>query len=116
MWPRNPVHHIMSTCKKTALTDLETIFTILSSTVNSFIVAGDLNIDLFSNDSYTSTYFNLLSDFYLTQHVEGASHVTDISSTLIDHIVCSSHVFKLRSIQTCGLSNQSTDCEFRLLC
>jgi len=71
------VYRSPSTCKKTALADLEAIFTILSSTVNSFIMAGDLNINLFSDDNYSSAHLNLLSDFYLTQHVVGASHVTD---------------------------------------
>ena len=99
------VYRSPSTCKRAALADLEAIFTILSSTVNSFIMAGDLNINLLSDDSYSTAYLNLLSDFYLAQHVVGASRVTDTSSTLIDHVIGSSSISMLRSIQMTGLSD-----------
>ena len=73
--------------------------------VDSIIFVGDLNIDLFSSGGSSSRYDNLLADFYLTQHVVGASHATDTSSTLIDHIFACSHISVLRSTQTCGLSD-----------
>ena len=55
--------------------------------IDSLIFAGDLNIDLFSNGGSSSRYASLLADFYLTQHVVGASYVTDTSSTLNDYIL-----------------------------
>jgi len=67
-------------------------------------MAGDLNIDLLSDDSYSPANLNLLW-FYLTQHIVEASHVTDTSFTLIDHNISSSRISMLRSIQMTGLSD-----------
>ena len=60
---------------------------------------------MLSDGSYSVAYANLLADFYLVQHVVGPSRVAATSSTLIDHIVSSSQIPVLRSIQTCGLSD-----------
>ena len=85
------VYRSPSTCTRILLSDLEAIFTILSHAVNSLnyydCMHGDLNVDLFSNAEYSSSYFYLLADFYLSQHVMGASCVTETSSTLVDHII-----------------------------
>ena len=87
-----------STSVQRALEDLEAILTALSPHVCSIIIAGDLNVDLLSDDGHSTAYTNLLSDFYLTQHVVGPSRVTATSSTLIDHIVSSSQVPVLRYV------------------
>ena len=81
--------------------------TVLSPSVHSVVIAGDLNVDLLSGNGHSTACTNLLADFYLTQHVVGPSHMTATSSTLIDHIVSSSQVPVLRSIQTCGLSDHN---------
>ena len=53
----------------------------------------------------TTNYKNLLSDFNLVQHVVGPSRVTDISSTLIDHVVSTPAVSVLSVKQAIGLSD-----------
>ena len=53
-----------------------------------FIVTGDMNIDLLkSSDSLKKTYNDLLYTFNLTQRVEKATRTTQVSETLIDHII-----------------------------
>ena len=48
-----------STSVQRALEDLEAILTVLSPHVYSIIIAGDLNVDLLSGDSYSVAYNNL---------------------------------------------------------
>ena len=57
-----------------------------------------------SNCSSTVNYQNILSDFQLTQFVSGPSRVTELSSTLIDHILCTSSILVLDVKQAIGLS------------
>ena len=45
-----------STCIRTALDDLEAILMTLSPHVHSVVIAGDLNVDLLSHDSYSAAY------------------------------------------------------------
>ena len=77
----------------------------LLSYVNSFIIAGDVNINLLSSSCDTENYINLLSDFYLEQHVCQPTRVTETPATLIDHVIASKDIPVSSLQQPCGLSD-----------
>ena len=69
----------------------------LSLCSHHIVLAGGLNMSDFS----TRTLF----DFQLTQFVPGPSRVTELSSTLIDRILCTSSISVLDVKQTIGISD-----------
>ena len=73
--------------------------------VNSFVIVGDVNINLLSTSCDKENYSNLLSDFYLQQHVCQPTCVTENSTTLIDHVITSKDIPVSSLQQTCGLSD-----------
>ena len=89
----------------TGLEDFIQLLSMLSLSTRHIVLAGDINIDLFRESSINSKHCDILSDFGLVQLVNGPSRVTDVSATLIDHVLCSSDVSILRSVQAVGLSD-----------
>ena len=94
-----------SICVSVGLGDLCQLLSKLSLCSRHIVLAGDLNINLMNDCSATANYQNILSDFQLTQFVPGPSRVTDLSSTLIDHILCTSSISVLDVKQAIGLSD-----------
>ena len=66
-----------------------TVFTQLLSNVIDVIIDGDFNINLLDSSSIHCDYVNLYSDFHLLQQVVEPTRVTDLSATLINHILTS---------------------------
>ena len=72
---------------QSAVNNLHLVLLGLLPHVNSFIIAGDVNINLLTTSCDKENYTNLLSDFYLQQHVCHPTRVTESSATLIDHVI-----------------------------
>ena len=75
--------------------------------VKHVIIAGDFNIDLLVDSAAKNKYCDLLSDFQLIQSVSGPSRVTDVSSTLIDHILSTLDISVSFTTQATGLSDHN---------
>ena len=78
------------------------------STYSQYIIlAGDLNIDLLRQSKHHTDYIDCLTDFHLEQLITQPSRVIVclLSSTLIDHIACSSKLSVFRVLQTIGVSD-----------
>ena len=87
---------------------IEELFIFLSrlSTCSQYVIfAGDLNIDLMQSTNYQRKYIACLTDFQLVQLIAGPSRVCALSSTLIDHVVCSSSFAVTRVLQAIGVSD-----------
>lgn len=69
------------------------------------ILAGDINVNMMSDCAVSTNHLAMLNDFHLVQCVTGPSRVTDTSSTLIDHIVCTPAVLVLSVRQAIGVSD-----------
>ena len=71
------------------LTHMESMLSDLTTSWEGLlIITGDMNIDLLKpSDSLAKKYNDLLYTFNLTQHVEKATRTTQVSETLIDHII-----------------------------
>ena len=84
------------------------LFMLLSqlSTYSQYIIlAGDLNIDLLQSSKHQRAYIDCLTDFQLVQMITGPTRVCPLSSTLIDHVVCSSSLTVNRVLQAIGVSD-----------
>ena len=77
---------------KSALEDFRLVLQGQLPYVNSYIITGDVNINLLSNSCDTDNYINLLSDLYLQQHVCQPTRITETSATLIDHVIASKDI------------------------
>ena len=71
------------------LTHMESMLSDLTTSwAGLLIITGDMNIDILKpSDSLAKKYNDLLYTFNLTQHVEKATRTTQVSETLIDHII-----------------------------
>ena len=91
---------------KSALDDFRLVLQGLLPYVNSFTIAGDVNINLLSKSCDKDNYINLPSDFYLQLHVCQPTLITETSVTLIDHAIASKDIpVYINSLQLCGLSD-----------
>ena len=99
------VYRSPSNCVYSAIHDLCSIFLELSYHVKFFTIVGDFNINLLCDSNIKEEYVNLLSDFYLVQHMIEPSHETSTSASLIDHVITSKDTPVLRLLQMCGLSD-----------
>ena len=87
------------------LDDFCQVLSRLLLSVRHVILAGDVNIDLFADSAAKAAYNDLLIDFRLRQLILEPSRVTDTSSTLIDHIICTVDLPVLDIQQAVGLSD-----------
>ena len=100
------VYRSLSVSIKSALKDFRLVLQGLLPYVNSFIIiAGDVNISLLSDSCDVGNYIDLLSDFYLQQHVCQPTRITETSATLIDHVIASKDIPVFTLLQSCGLSD-----------
>jgi len=99
------VYRSSSTCVSSAIHDLRSVLLELSHHVKFFIIVDNLNINLLCDSKIKEEYVNLLSDFYLTQHMIEPTRKTSTSASLIDHVITSKDTPILRLLQTCGLSD-----------
>jgi len=95
------VYRSPSVSIKSALEDFHLVLQGLLYYVNSFIIAGDVNINLLSNSCDIDNYISLLSDFYLQQHVCQPTRITETSTTLIDHVIASKDISVSNVLQPC---------------
>ena len=72
------------------------------------ILAGDFNIDALRESAAKDQYCNFLCDFQLTQLIDSPSRVTEYSSSLVDHVLCTPSVCVSTVAQATGLSNHGT--------
>ena len=84
------------------IADLHTLLPQLFACSQYVILAGDINIDLLKSQA---SYSDCLLDFQLVQLVQGSSRVSVLSSTLIDHILCSSNFKVIKVLQAIGVSD-----------
>ena len=80
--------------------DLHTLLPQLFACSQYVILAGDFNIDLLKRQA---AYSDCLLDFQLVQLIQGSSRVSVLSSTLIDHILCSSNFKVTKVLQAIGV-------------
>ena len=100
------MYRLPSISIKSALDDFRLVLQGLLPYVNSFTIAGDVNINLLSKSCDTDNYINLPSDFYLQLHVCQPTLITETSATLIDHAIASKDIpVYINSLQLCGLSD-----------
>ena len=71
------------------LHEMHRVFTRLLSGANYVIIAGDFNINLLDSSSVQRDYVNLYSDYQFLQQVTEPTRVTNLSATLIDHMLMS---------------------------
>jgi len=90
---------------KQSIEDLSVLLTQLSPHSQYIVLAGDLNIDLLQQSNHHTNYIDCLNDFQLRQLFTEPSRVCPLSSTLIDHIACSSKLAVSRVLQTIGVSD-----------
>lgn len=69
------------------------------------IIVGDLNVDLLKSSSAQAEYVNLFADFQFTQHITQPTRVTNLSATLIDHVLTSPPLNVIKYYQAVGLSD-----------
>ena len=84
---------------------IEDLLPKLSSHSQYIVLAGDLNIDLQRQSKQYKIYNDCLTDFQLKQLITEPSRVSSLSSTLIDHIACSSKLSVYKILQTIGVSD-----------
>ena len=99
------IYRSPSTEFSVGLFDLYQILSKLYVVTQYVILAGDFNIDVLNESAAKDQYFNLLSDFQLTQLVDSPSRVTEYSSSLVDHVLCSPSVCVSSVAQATGLSD-----------
>ena len=99
------IYRSPSVCVKSAFEDLRLVLQGLLPHVNLFVIVGDVNINLLSTSCDKENHSNLLSDFYLQQHVCQPTCVTENSATLFDHVITSKDIPVSSLQQTCGLSD-----------
>ena len=87
------------------LDDFCQVLSRLLLSVRHVILAGDVNINLFADSAAKAGYNDLLINFRMRQLILEPSRVTDTSSILIDHIICTVHLPVLNIQQAVGLSD-----------
>ena len=90
---------------KQCIEDLFFLLSQLSIHSQYIVLAGDLNIDLLRQSKHHTDYVDCLTDFQLKQLITEPSRVCPLSSTLIDHIACSSKLSVCRVLQAIGVSD-----------
>ena len=82
------------------------MFTQVLNITSNVIIVGDFNFDLLSSSSIQKRYVHgYFSDFNFIQHIADPSRVVNLSATLIDHVLTTSSVEVLKTVQTVGLSD-----------
>ena len=77
----------------------------LSSNTNYILIGGDFNVNLLASEDVANEYLNLLTDFYLTQHIRDSTRTCDTSATLFDHVISTSS-FNISNVkQAVGVSD-----------
>ena len=69
------------------------------------VLVGDFNMDMLRESAAKDQYSNLLCDFQRTQLVDSPSRVTEYSSSLIDHVLCTPGDCVSSVTQATGLSD-----------
>ena len=103
---------------KQCLEDLYGVLTQLSTLSQYVVLVGDVNIDLLQPTKSQRDYIDCLDDFQMVQLIVEPSRVSTLSSTLIDHIACSSSIKVSRVLQSVGVSDhrvQIADLDIRIL-
>lgn len=86
------------------------LFVDLAVDVNHVMYVGDTNIDIQANNSPETNYLRrLLKENNAVQIIKDPTRVTDISSTLLDHVI----VDKAANIKSCGVMDVSKIKDFR---
>ena len=101
------------------LQDWYRVFTQLLTLSQYVVLAVDLNIDLLRSTRCQREYVDSLADFQMVQLIVEPSRVSTLSSTLINHILCSSSNKVLRVLQTIGISDhhvQMAEFDIPILC
>ena len=99
------VYRSPSTELSVGLYDLRQYLSKLFVITQHVILAGDFNIGVLKDSAARDQYCNLLCDFQLTQLVDSPSRVTEYSSSLVDHVLCTPSVGVSSVAQATGLSD-----------
>ena len=99
------VYRSPSICTNDCLTEIIDMFTQVLSITSNVIIVGDFNFNLLSSSSIHKRYADILSDFNFIQHIVDPTHVVNLSATLIDHVLTTSSVEVLKTVQAVGLSD-----------
>lgn len=99
------IYRSPSTAVSKCMKDLHDLLSQLFLHCKYVMLAGDLNIDLLRSSSSQQHYSDLLVDFQLVQHVQEPTRVSSLSSTLIDHVLCSRDISVISVIQATGVSD-----------
>ena len=97
------IYRSLSAEYQQSIAELYTLLPQLFAYSQYVILADDFNIDLLKRQAAYSVCF---LDFPLVQLVQGPSRVSVLSSTtLIDHILCSSNFKVIKVLQAIGVSD-----------
>ena len=102
------IYRFPSTNARDCLHELQCVFIQLLSNAKYVIIAGDFNINSLDSPSIQRDYVNLFSDFQFLQYVAEPTRVTDLSATLIDHMLTSSPLCVTTCTQAVGLSDHQS--------
>ena len=81
------------------------VLMMLSSNTNYILIGGGFNVNLLASEDVANEYLNLLTDFYLTQHIRDSTRTCDTSATLFDHVISTSS-FNISNVkQAVGVSD-----------
>ena len=99
------VYRSPSICSNNYLTEIIDIFTQVLNITSNAIIVGNFNFDLLSSSSIQKRNADILSDFNFIQHITDPSRVINLSATLIAHVLTTSSVEVLKTVQTVSLSD-----------
>lgn len=64
----------------------------------NIIIGGDFNVNILECNNKTSEYLNLMLEYKFYQHIKTPTHITETSSTCLDHIFTNFKNYNLHSI------------------